>query len=101
MGDVKGPTSSGQYTSNVEYDVPSQYNEMEVPKVQSYSGKQGGYTEAEINVLKGKGNEERPEYDLGKDGAFGDFRILVGCFYSEVFFRLENQHRRRALSKRL
>jgi hypothetical protein len=47
--------------------------------------KQGGYTESEINVLKGKGNEERPEYDLGKDGAFSDFRVLVGCFYHEVY----------------
>jgi hypothetical protein len=52
--------------------------------VSQQSGKLGGYTEAEINVLRGKGNEERPEFDLGKDGAFSDFTVLVGCFYSEV-----------------
>jgi len=46
--------------------------------------KKGGYTEAEINVLRGKGNEERAEFDLGKDGAFSDFAILVGCFCNEV-----------------
>jgi len=34
--------------------------------------------------LRGKGNEERKEYDLGKDGAFNDFSVLVGCFYHEV-----------------
>jgi len=49
-----------------------------------YSGKKGGYTQAEVNALRGKGNEERQEYDLGKDGAFSDFFILVGCFYSVI-----------------
>jgi hypothetical protein len=49
-----------------------------------HGGKQGGYTEAEVNALRGKGNEERQEYDLGKDGAFNDFSVLVGCFYYEI-----------------
>jgi len=48
------------------------------------SEKKVGYSENEINLLRGKGNEERQEYDLGKDGAFSDFRILVGSFYHEV-----------------
>jgi len=45
---------------------------------------QSGYTQEQVNILKGKGNEERDEFDLGKDGAFSDFSILVGSFYNQV-----------------
>jgi len=40
--------------------------------------------------LQGQGNEERETYDLGKDGAFNDFSVLVGCFYFEVAQVWEN-----------
>jgi len=31
------------------------------------------------------GNEAGEEFDLGADGAFGDFSVLLGLFYSETF----------------
>lgn len=98
------PLQQGYSQSNYQSSIPlqqplyanyaqqsSNYGNYQssVPLQQVYSqsssgGKTTGYTETEINVLRGKGNEERPEFDLGKDGAFSDFRILVGCFYYEV-----------------
>jgi len=87
----QGPLNSDQVQLN--YQTSSNQNmarnRQQVNSQQNYQ-KQGGYTEAEVNVLKGKGNEERQEYDLGKDGAFSDFRILVGCFYSEVYTAWNN-----------
>jgi len=49
----------------------------------------GGYSEQELAQLEGQGNEKDSGFDLGADGAFSDFSILVGCFYSEV---LANWH---------
>jgi len=68
--------SYGQQSQS--YGLPIQQSQYQS------SSKKGGYTETEVNALRGKGNEERQEYDLGKDGAFSDFSILVGCFYYEI-----------------
>jgi len=77
---VQQTQSYGQQTQSY-----GQQTQSYVPQPQSnYSGKKSGYTESEVNALRGKGNEERQEYDLGKDGAFSDFSILVGCFYYEI-----------------
>lgn len=67
---VQQQTGWNQYQQQTGWSQPQQ--------------KTSGYSEAEINQLRGKGNEERPEYDLGKDGAFKDFSVLVGCFYNPV-----------------
>jgi hypothetical protein len=58
----------------------------------------GGYTEAEVNVLRGKGNEERAEFDLGKDGAFSDFAVLVGLFCNQI--KCWDQNSGKALSQK-
>jgi hypothetical protein len=53
-------------------------------QVNQVSQKQAGYTQEAVNALRGKGNEERVEFDLGKDGAFSDFSVLVGAFQGAV-----------------
>jgi hypothetical protein len=87
-GNAAPPTSSYGYSEDRDYAPISQEAEYDSYS-QNYesndSGKKAGFTEEQVNALRGKGNEERQEYDLGKDGAFNDFSILVGCFYSEVY----------------
>jgi hypothetical protein len=76
---------------NLQQQIPMNFGgysqtqqQRNIPLQNKPVGKQGGYTEAEVKVLRGNGNEERTEFDLGKDGAFSDFAVLVGCFCNEI-----------------
>jgi hypothetical protein len=74
----------GMPMNRQQQQIPRQMPRNLQQRSEPQSQKKGGYTESEINVLRGKGNEEREEFDLGKDGAFSDFAILIGCFCDEV-----------------
>jgi len=50
--------NSEQQQQGYNMNMGVQQKQVEIQRIPQ---KQGGYTEAEINVLKGKGNEERPE----------------------------------------
>jgi len=40
-----------------------------------------GYSRNEVTTMEGFGNDSDPQFDLGADGAFSDFSVLIGNFH--------------------
>jgi len=84
--------------SDDDYDLPQnpylQYETNQFSNVnsrnvrglssQSFYETHGGYTIHEVSAMEGFGNDSDPQFDLGKDGSFNDYSVLVGNFQTAL-----------------